>query len=83
MRLEGVQSLRELTLNYGDQFAQVVTEKLLTYAIGRGVEYEDMPLARSIARDAAQDDYRFSSLVMGVIQSPAFTTNMKTAASEE
>jgi len=83
MRLEGVQSVRELTLRYGDQFAQVVTEKLLTYAIGRGVEHEDMPLARSIARDAAQDDYRFSSLVMGVIQSPAFTTNMKTAASEE
>ena len=83
MRLEGVQSLRELTLNYGDQFAQVVTEKLLTYAIGRGVEYEDMPLARSIARNAAGDDYRFSSLVMGVIQSPAFTMNMKTAENEE
>jgi hypothetical protein len=83
MRLEGVQSLRELSVRYGDQFAQVVTEKLLTYAIGRGVEYEDMPLIRSITQDAAEDDYRFSSLLMGVIQSPAFTMNMKTAASEE
>ena len=78
-RLEGVQSLRELTVRYGDQFAQVATEKLLTYAIGRGVEYEDMPLLRSITRNAAEDNYRFSSLVMGVIQSPAFIMNIKTA----
>jgi hypothetical protein len=81
--LEGVHSLRELTLRNGDLFAQVVTEKLLTYAIGRGLSYEDMPLLRSITRNAAEDDYRFSSLLMGVIQSPAFTMNMKTAASEE
>jgi hypothetical protein len=82
-RLEGVKSLRELTLRYGDQFAQVVIEKLLTYAMGRGVEYEDMPLLRTIAHSAAEDDYRFSSLVMGVIQSPAFTMNMKTAGLQE
>jgi mono/diheme cytochrome c family protein len=81
-RLEGVHSLRELTLRYGDQFAQVVTENLLTYAIGRGVEYEDMPLLRSITREAAEHDYRFSSLLMGVIQSPAFTMNMKTGENE-
>jgi hypothetical protein len=78
-RLAGVQSLRDLTVLNGDQFARVVTEKLLTYAIGRGLEYEDMPLLRSIARNAAEDDYRFSSLVMGVIQSPAFTMNLKTS----
>jgi mono/diheme cytochrome c family protein len=82
MPLEGVSSLRELTLQHGDQFAQVVTEKLLTYAIGRGIEYEDMPLVRSITRQAGEDDYRFSSLLMGVIESPAFTMNMKTAESE-
>jgi hypothetical protein len=64
-------------------FAQVVTERLLTYAIGRGLEHRDMPLVRSIVRDAATDDYRFSSLLMGVIESPAFTMNVKTAASEE
>jgi mono/diheme cytochrome c family protein len=83
LTLEGVQGLREYTLKNGDQFAQVMAEKLLTYAIGRGVEYEDMPLVRSIAQGAAEDDYRFSSLLMGVVESPAFTMNMKTAANEE
>jgi hypothetical protein len=81
--LDGIQSLRELTVHNGDQFIGVVTEKLLTYAIGRGLEYKDMPLLRSITRNAAKDDYRFSSLLMGVIQSPAFTMNVKTAAREE
>jgi mono/diheme cytochrome c family protein len=81
--LDGIQSLRELTVRNGDQFAGVVTEKLLTYAIGRGLEYEDMPLLRLLTRNAAEDDYRFSSLLMGVIQSPVFTMNVKTAASGE
>ena len=85
--LEGISSLRDLMVLNGDQFAQVVTDKMLTYAIGRGLEYQDMPLVRSIARDAAEDDYRFSSLLMGVILSPAFTMNLKTdelaLASEE
>jgi Protein of unknown function (DUF1592)/Protein of unknown function (DUF1588)/Protein of unknown function (DUF1587)/Protein of unknown function (DUF1595)/Protein of unknown function (DUF1585)/Planctomycete cytochrome C len=87
--LDGIQSLRELTLRKSDLFVRVVTEKLLTYAIGRGLDYKDMPLVRSIARDAAKDDYRFSALLMGVVQSPAFTMNMKatagmtTAANEE
>ena len=76
--LDGIKSLRELTLRKGDLFAQGVTEKLLTYAMGRGVEYEDMPLIRSLTRNAANDNYRFSALVMGVIQSPAFTMNLKT-----
>ena len=67
----------------GELFVQSVTEKLLTYAIGRGVEYDDMPLVRSIMHDAAEQDYRFSALLMGVVESPAFTMNVKTAASEE
>ncbi len=79
-QLDGIQSLRDFAVGNGEMFVQTVTEKLLTYAIGRGLEYEDMPLVRSIARDAAEDDYRFSSLLMGVIQSPAFTMNVKTAA---
>jgi hypothetical protein len=74
--------LRELTVANGDVFAQSVTEKLLTYAIGRGLEHEDMPLVRSITRQAAADDYRFSSLLMGVIASPAFTMNVKAADNE-
>ena len=83
MPLEGIASLRELIVLKGDQFAQVVTEKLLTYAMGRGAEYEDMPLVRSITRNAAEDDYRFSTLLMGVIRSPAFTMNVTTAQIEE
>jgi hypothetical protein len=79
--LDGVASLRELTLTNGDLFAQAVTDKLLTYALGRGLEYEDMPLVRSITRRAAEEDYRFSELLMGVIESPAFTMNLKSAAS--
>ena len=81
--LTGVASLRDYAVANQQLFAQAVTEKLLTYAIGRGLEYEDMPLVRSIAHDAAEDDYRFSSLLIGVIESPAFTMNMKTAAHEE
>ena len=76
--LDGVQSLREVLVRYSDQFVQVVTEKLLTYAMGRGVEYQDMPTVRSITRDAMDNNYRFSSLVLGIVQSPAFQMNMKT-----
>jgi hypothetical protein len=81
--LDGIASLRELTLTNSDLFAEVVTEKLLTYALGRGLEYEDMPLLRAVTRGAAEDDYRFSALLMGVIQSPAFSMNMKSAPGEE
>ncbi|HEY9181892.1 MAG TPA: DUF1592 domain-containing protein [Gammaproteobacteria bacterium] len=81
-RLTDLASLREFTVANGDVFAQSVTEKLLTYAIGRGLEYQDMPLVRSIAREAAENDYRFSALLMGVIRSSAFTMNVKSADSE-
>jgi hypothetical protein len=77
--LDGLASLRKFALDNGDLFAQAVAEKLLTYAIGRGLEYEDMPLVRKITHDAAEDDYRFSSMLMGVIESPAFMMNVKTA----
>jgi hypothetical protein len=78
-RLTDLASLRGFALANGEVFAQSVTERLLTYAIGRGLEYEDMPLVRSITHDAAEEDYRFSSLLMGVIESPAFTMNAKSA----
>jgi hypothetical protein len=79
-RIDGVKGLRELSLRKRDMFAEVLIEKLLTYAIGRGLEHDDMPLVRSLAHDAAKGGYRFSSLIMGVVQSPAFTMNMKPAA---
>ena len=56
---------------HSDQFVRVVAEKLLTYALGRGVEYQDMPLVRSIVRDAAASNYTFSSLVLGIVKSAA------------
>jgi hypothetical protein len=80
-RLEGVTTLREVTVRYSDQFVRVVTEKLLTYALGRGVEDLDMPLVRSIVRAAKEKNYQFSALVLGIVESPAFQTNMKTAVS--
>ncbi len=49
-----------------------MTERLLTYALGRGLDYYDMPLVRSIALQAAETDYRFTSLVLGIIESNAF-----------
>ena len=54
-----------------EQFVQTMTEKLMTYALGRSVEYYDMPAVRAIVRDAARDNYRFSSIVMGIVQKRA------------
>jgi hypothetical protein len=68
-----------LSGKYGRQFVAVATEKLLTYALGRGVEYRDMPLVRAIARDTLANDGRFSTLVMGVVTSAPFQTNTPTA----
>jgi len=59
-------------------FVRTVTEKLLTYGLGRGMEYTDMPTVRQIARDAGRQDYRFSALVLGIVRSTPF--QMKRAA---
>jgi hypothetical protein len=79
-RVEGIKGLRDLSVRKREMFTEVVIEKLLTYAIGRGLEYDDMPLVRALSRSAAKDNFRFSSLIMGVVQSPAFTMNMKAVA---
>jgi hypothetical protein len=78
-RVEGIKGLRDLVVRKQEMFVEVVTENLLTYATGRGLDYKDMPLVRSLVHNAAKDNYRFSSLIMGVIQSPAFTMDMKYA----
>ena len=54
-----------------------MTEKLLTYALGRGVEHSDMPAVRAVVREAAQADYRFSALVEGIVRSEPFLTRVK------
>ena len=77
-KIDGPAGLRTwLTTGYSRQFVSVVIEKLLTYALGRGIEYQDMPLVRAIARDAARSDNRFSALVLGVIRSQPFQMNMR------
>jgi hypothetical protein len=70
--LDGPASLREAILKYSDSFIETMTEKLASFAIGRRIEYFDMPLIRQITRDAAKNDNRFSSLVLGIVKSPAF-----------
>jgi hypothetical protein len=82
-KVDGIKDLRNALLGRSDQFVRVVTEKLLTYGLGRGAEYQDMPLVRSIVRDSAASKYKFSSLVLGVVKSPAFQMNMKTAGPSE
>ena len=69
--------MRTWLLAYSDQFVEVVGEKLLTYALGRGVDYQDMPLVRSITRDAARAGNKFSALVLAVVKSKPFQMNMK------
>ncbi len=78
-QLEGVEGLRGLLLERREQFVQALTEKLLTYALGRTLEPYDMPVVRSIVRTAAQDDYRFSALVQGIVASEPMQFRMKLA----
>ena len=63
----GPQGLRTLLLERHDQFVGTVTEKLLSYALGRGPQYFDRPTVRTITREAAQTDYRWSSIIMLVL----------------
>jgi hypothetical protein len=68
---EGPGGLRDMLLN-SHRFVPTLTEKMLTYALGRGLEHSDMPAVRAIVRDAAKNDYRLSSLIVGIVQSPPF-----------
>jgi hypothetical protein len=64
--------LRAVLAARPDQFVQTLTTKLMIFALGRTVEFRDMPAVRAIVRNAARDDYRFESIVLGVVQSDAF-----------
>ena len=75
--LGGPADLRQALLSRSDAFVTTATEKLLTYALGRPVQYYDMPTVRAIVRRAAQNGYRFSSLCLGVIESGPFQMKMK------
>jgi hypothetical protein len=76
-RVSGPADLRRWLLDHSDQFVQVMTAKLLTYALGRGVEFQDTPVVRSIARAAARNNNRFSAIVMGIVTSDTFHMNAR------
>jgi len=77
--VDGVVALRASLATHGDQFIRVIAEKLLTYALGRGVEFEDMPTVRSVVREAGARKYAFSALVMAIVRSQPFQMNAKGA----
>ena len=68
----GVAGLEQALLDRPELFVRTLTEKLLTFALGRGVEYYDAPAVRKIVRDARDDDYRFSPLILGIVNSTPF-----------
>jgi hypothetical protein len=71
-KVEGLSGLRAMLLEEPEQFPRTVTEKLMAYALGRRLEYYDRPAVRKIVRDAAAHDYRWSSLILGIVESPTF-----------
>jgi hypothetical protein len=76
-KVNGPIELRQALLRYSPQFVRTVTEKLMTFALGRGVEYQDMPVVRSIVREADRDNDRFVSILMGIIKSAPFQLRTK------
>lgn len=71
-KVAGLSGLRAALAAEPEQFARTVTEKLLAYALGRRLEYYDRPAVRRIVREAAGEQYRWSSLILGIVESPAF-----------
>jgi mono/diheme cytochrome c family protein len=71
-KVDGVVALRNALVTRSDIFVQTLTEKLMIYALGRGLQHYDMPVVRDVVRHAAKQDYRFSSLIMGIVTSTPF-----------
>src|SRR5215475_14501472 len=80
--IKGAGDLRRALAARPDRFVQAFTENLLTYALGRSLDYTDMPAVRSIVRGAEKDDYRFESIVLGIISSDAFRKRETPAISQ-
>jgi hypothetical protein len=80
-KVDGPVALRNMLASHSDVFVGVMTEKLLTYALGRGVEFYDMPAVRKIVQTAGANDFRFSTLVLGTVESVPFQMKTKTAGS--
>jgi mono/diheme cytochrome c family protein len=78
-KVDGVASLRRALVREPDLFVGTVVEKLMTYALGRGLTAQDMPTVRGIVRQTAPRNYRFSAVVLGIVKSPPFTMRLKAA----
>jgi mono/diheme cytochrome c family protein len=81
-KVDGPVALRQALLREPDRFVATLTEKLMTYGLGRGLDYNDMPAVRAIVRDAAASDYRMSSIIMGIVKSVPFQMRTKPPAGE-
>jgi hypothetical protein len=81
--VNGPADLRKALLEDPTQFVQTLTEKLMIYALGRGVEHYDMPAVRRIVREAAREDYRFSAILAGIAKSEPFRFSTAPAADED
>jgi hypothetical protein len=82
-KVDGVVSLRRALVKDPDLFVGTVVEKLMTYGLGRGLTAADMPTVRTIVRQTAATNYRFSSIVAGIVKSPAFNMRLKAAPAAE
>jgi hypothetical protein len=71
-QFDGVSGLQQALLSRPENFATTLTDKLLTYALGRGVEPYDAPAVRKIVREAGKNDFRFSSFILGIVNSTPF-----------
>jgi hypothetical protein len=78
--IDGIDGIRQMIVGEPNRFAAALTEKLMMYALGRNVQYYDAPAIRGIVRAAAEQDYRFSAIVQGVVESVPF--QMRTARIE-
>jgi hypothetical protein len=79
-QVNGVVTLRQAILDRPELFVGTMTEKLMIYALGRGVSAEDMPEVRRVLREASAHDYRFSSLVLGIVKSVPFQMRVRPVA---
>jgi hypothetical protein len=80
--VDSPRALSEAILSKPDVFVGLVTEKLMTYALGRGIVAEDMPMVRDVVRNAATDDYRFMTLIQEIVENPAFQQRQKPLVQE-
>jgi hypothetical protein len=75
--IDGPDGLRDFVLRYPDAYLSNVASKMLTYALGRGLDYQDMPVVRGVVREAAEKDYSFHAMILAVVQSEPFQMDTK------